>query len=149
MAACQEYFGIEQVPDGHHAVAVVGHCARATVERRGDNRRRGLSAPYRRGRRRRPWGTTAVHTDVAVIATNGHSPEVGLSTPDLAEAAVKRAMVAGARRVMLVADSSKYCVRHFARFGVLDDVDILVIDTGLTDRQAAEISTHGPEVLRV
>ncbi|MFJ9842588.1 DeoR/GlpR family DNA-binding transcription regulator [Kitasatospora sp. NPDC101155] len=90
-----------------------------------------------------------VHADLAVIATNGFSPEVGLSTPDLAEAAVKRAMVAGARRVMLVADSSKYCVRHFARFGVLDDVDILVTDTGLTDRQAAEIETHGPEVLRV
>jgi len=89
-----------------------------------------------------------VHADVAVIATNGFSPEVGLSTPDLAEAAVKRAMVAGARRVVLVADSSKYGARHFARFGLLDDVDILVTDTGLTDEQTAEIENHGPEVIR-
>lgn len=90
-----------------------------------------------------------VHADLAVIATNGSSPEVGLSTPDLAEAALKRAMAAGARRMMLLADSSKYSVQHFARFGVLDDVDILVTDAGLTDRQAAEIETHGPEVLRL
>ncbi|GAA0654359.1 DeoR/GlpR family DNA-binding transcription regulator [Kitasatospora atroaurantiaca] len=89
-----------------------------------------------------------VHADVAVIATNGFSPEGGLSTPDLAEAAVKRAMVAGARRVLLLADSAKYGARHFARFGSLEQVDILVTDTGLTDQQAAEIANLGPEVIR-
>ncbi|MED7948820.1 DeoR/GlpR family DNA-binding transcription regulator [Streptomyces sp. BE20] len=89
-----------------------------------------------------------VHADVAVVATNGFSPEVGLSTPDLAEAAVKRAMVAGARLTVLVADSSKYGARHFARFGSLEDIDILVTDTGLTDEQTAAIENHGPKVIR-
>ncbi|MEV8092828.1 DeoR/GlpR family DNA-binding transcription regulator [Kitasatospora sp. NPDC085879] len=89
-----------------------------------------------------------VHADVAVVATNGFSPEGGLSTPDLAEAAVKRAMIAGARRIVLVADSSKYGARHFARFGSLEQVDVLVTDTGLTDRQTAEIELLGPEVIR-
>ncbi|MFJ9770465.1 DeoR/GlpR family DNA-binding transcription regulator [Kitasatospora sp. NPDC101157] len=89
-----------------------------------------------------------IHADVAVVATNGFSPEGGLSTPDLAEAAVKRAMLAGARRVVLVADSSKYGARHFARFGSLDQVDVLVTDTGLNDEQTAEIENHGPEVIR-
>lgn len=89
-----------------------------------------------------------IHADVAVVATNAFSLDGGLSTPDLAEAAVKRAMVAGARRVVLVADSSKYGVRHFARFGSLEQVDVLVTDTGLTAEQAAEIETHGPEVIR-
>ncbi|UQX04420.1 DeoR/GlpR family DNA-binding transcription regulator [Streptomyces sp. RerS4] len=88
--------------------------------------------------------------DVAVIATNGFSTQTGLTTPDLAEAAVKRAMVSCARRVILVADSSKYGVRHFARFAALSQVDVLITDTGLTDDQATEIATaHGPEVIRV
>ncbi|MDK9500252.1 DeoR/GlpR family DNA-binding transcription regulator [Streptomyces katrae] len=86
--------------------------------------------------------------DVAVVATNGFSAESGLTTPDLAEAAVKRAMVAGARRVVLVADSSKYGARHFARFAALEQVDVLVTDTGLTDVQAGEIAALGPEVIR-
>ncbi|WP_328665853.1 DeoR/GlpR family DNA-binding transcription regulator [Streptomyces sp. NBC_00322] len=86
--------------------------------------------------------------DMAVIATNGFSPEAGLSTPDLAEAAVKRAMVASARQVVLVADSTKYGARYFARFATLDQVDVVVTDTGLTDEQAAEIAALGPEVIR-
>jgi DeoR family fructose operon transcriptional repressor len=89
-----------------------------------------------------------VHADLAVIATNGFSPTGGLSTPDLAEAAVKRAMLAGARRVVLLADSGKYGDQHFARFGALSEVDVLVTDTGLTDQQTAEIENLGPEVIR-
>ncbi|WP_406003218.1 DeoR/GlpR family DNA-binding transcription regulator [Streptomyces sp. NBC_00829] len=86
--------------------------------------------------------------DMAVIATNGFSPEAGLSTPDLAEAAVKRAMVASSRQVVLVADSTKYGARYFARFATLNQVDVVVTDTGLTEEQAAEIAALGPEVIR-
>ncbi|GAA1167160.1 DeoR family fructose operon transcriptional repressor [Kitasatospora gansuensis] len=89
-----------------------------------------------------------VHADLAVVATNGFGPESGLTTPDLAEAAVKRAMLAGAGRVVLLADSSKYGSRQFARFGTLREVDVLITDTGLTDQQAAEIENLGPEVIR-
>ncbi|MFG3229259.1 DeoR/GlpR family DNA-binding transcription regulator [Kitasatospora sp. NPDC048194] len=86
-----------------------------------------------------------INPDVAVVATNGFSAEDGLTTPDLAEAAVKRAMLTGARRVVLLADSAKYGARHFARFGSLSQVDVLVTDTGLTDEQAAQIENLGPE----
>jgi DeoR family fructose operon transcriptional repressor len=89
-----------------------------------------------------------LEADTAVIATNGFSLQAGLTTPDLAEAAVKRAMVASARRVILVADSSKYGARHFARFATLRQVDVVVTDTGLTEEQADEIAGHGPEVIR-
>ncbi|MDF2554972.1 MAG: DeoR family transcriptional regulator, partial [Microbacterium sp.] len=43
--------------------------------------------------------------DVAFIGTNGVSASFGLSTPDPDEAAVKRAIVASARRVVVVADA--------------------------------------------
>jgi DeoR family transcriptional regulator, fructose operon transcriptional repressor len=89
-----------------------------------------------------------LEADTAVIATNGFSAQSGLSTPDLAEAAVKRAMVMSARRVVLLADSSKYGARYFARFATLDQVHVVVTDTGLSDEHAEEIAALGPEVIR-
>jgi DeoR family transcriptional regulator, fructose operon transcriptional repressor len=59
------------------------------------------------------WALTtleSVNCDVAVPGTNGFSVDRGLTTPDLAESAVKGAMVAAAARRIVVADSSKYGV---------------------------------------
>ncbi|MFD5441539.1 DeoR/GlpR family DNA-binding transcription regulator [Streptomyces tendae] len=89
-----------------------------------------------------------IRADVAVVAANGFSAEHGLTTPDLAEAAVKRAALTAARRVVLLADSSKYAQEHFARFGALDDVDLLITDTGLTPEDAGDIERVGTEVVR-
>ncbi|MEU2778488.1 DeoR/GlpR family DNA-binding transcription regulator [Streptomyces sp. NPDC007162] len=89
-----------------------------------------------------------IRADVLFVAANGFSAEQGLTTPDLAEAAVKRAAVAAARRVVLLADSAKHGQEHFARFGALDDVDLLITDTGLTPEDAAAIERGGTEVVR-
>ncbi|GHA05771.1 DeoR/GlpR family DNA-binding transcription regulator [Streptomyces echinoruber] len=89
-----------------------------------------------------------IRADVVFVAANGFSPEHGLTTPDLAEAAVKRAALAAARRVVLLADSTKHGQEHFARFGALDDVDLLITDTGLGPDDAAAIERGGTEVVR-
>ncbi|TGB06776.1 DeoR/GlpR family DNA-binding transcription regulator [Streptomyces sp. MZ04] len=89
-----------------------------------------------------------IRADVLFLATNGFSAEAGLTTPDLAEAAVKRAAIGAARRVVLLADSTKHGQEHFARFGDLDDVDLLITDTGLSPEDAAAIEGGGTEVVR-
>ncbi|MGV9878928.1 DeoR/GlpR family DNA-binding transcription regulator [Streptomyces sp. NPDC003006] len=89
-----------------------------------------------------------IRADVLFLAANGFSAEAGLTTPDLAEAAVKRAAVAAARRVVLLADSAKHGQDHFARFGDLTDVDLLITDTGLAPDEAATIERAGTEVVR-
>lgn len=89
-----------------------------------------------------------LNVDVAFIATNGCSAQRGLTTPDPAEAAVKRAMIAAARRTVLLADHTKVGDVHFAAFASLADIDVMVTDTGLDDRLAAEIRAAGPEVVR-
>lgn len=89
-----------------------------------------------------------IRADVAVVAANGFSVEHGLTTPDLAEAAVKRAAAAAARRVVLLADSSKHAQEHFARFGALGDVDLLITDSGLSPEDANAIERAGTEVVR-
>ncbi|MEU7635488.1 MULTISPECIES: DeoR/GlpR family DNA-binding transcription regulator [unclassified Streptomyces] len=89
-----------------------------------------------------------INADVLFLATNGFSLEGGLTTPDLAEAAVKRALIAAARRVVLLADSAKFGQQHFARFGDLSDVDLLITDTGLSPEDALAIERAGTEVIR-
>ncbi|MER6783676.1 DeoR/GlpR family DNA-binding transcription regulator [Streptomyces sp. NPDC000658] len=89
-----------------------------------------------------------IRADVLFLAANGFSAEHGLTTPDLAEAAVKRAAVAAARRVVLLADSAKYGQEHFARFADLSDVDLLITDSALSPDDAAAIERGGTEVVR-
>src|SRR5918993_1598465 len=89
-----------------------------------------------------------LNVDVAFIGTNGCSVQRGLTTPDPAEAAVKRAMIAAARRTVLLADHNKMGDVHFAGFATLADLDVIITDTGLTDLQAAELRAAGPEVIR-
>jgi DeoR family transcriptional regulator, fructose operon transcriptional repressor len=97
------------------------------------------------------WATDALaetFVEVAFVATNGLSVRRGLTTPDHAEAAVKRAMIQSARRCVLLADHTKVGVDHLARFGELEQVDTFITDTGLDDRAAAEIESAGPRVVR-
>lgn len=81
--------------------------------------------------------------DVAFIATNGLSLECGLTTPDPAEAMVKRSMIASARRVVLLADHTKVGIDYLARFGTLDDVDLLITDSGIDRGVADELTAAG------
>lgn len=96
------------------------------------------------------WALTAasqIHVDVAFMATNGISVARGLTTPDPAEASIKRAMIATARRVLLLADHTKFDNDCFARFGLLSDVDLLVTDSGLGDAATSRIRQEGLDVV--
>lgn len=86
--------------------------------------------------------------DVAFVGTNGLSVARGLTTPDRREAAVKRAMIAAARRTVVLADHTKVGNDVFARFGDLTDVDVVISDTGLDAETAAELEAAGPRVVR-
>jgi DeoR family transcriptional regulator, fructose operon transcriptional repressor len=88
-----------------------------------------------------------IHVDTAFMATNGISVERGLTTPDHAEAAVKGAMIASARRTLLLADHSKIGNDHFARFGVVPDVDVFITDAGAEGELVDEIRASGPRVV--
>jgi DeoR family fructose operon transcriptional repressor len=91
---------------------------------------------------------SGVYVDVAFLGTNGLSVERGLTTPDQAEALAKQAMVAAARRSVVVTDSTKVGHTHLHRFAALADIDLVLTDSGLDDETASEIELAGPEVYR-
>ena len=89
-----------------------------------------------------------MHVDVAFMGTNGCSAERGLTTPDPAEAAIKRAMIRAAQRSVLLADHTKFTNTYLARFATLTEIDLVITDAGLDPTLAADLSAVGPEVVR-
>jgi DeoR family fructose operon transcriptional repressor len=98
-------------------------------------------------------GETAVRaladlrTDVAFLGTNGLTPGHGLTTPDEAEASVKRAMVRAGQRVVVLADGSKLGSEQLVRFAAIDDVDVVVTDDGADPAVVEQLEDAGVEVL--
>ena len=89
----------------------------------------------------------SLRVDIAFIGTNGISVRHGLSTPDPGEAAVKRAMVACANFVVVVADSSKIGREEFISFAPIERVDVLVTDSEIAAADRDILSAHGVEVV--
>ena len=90
-----------------------------------------------------------MRVDVAFMATNGISAEVGLTTPDPAEAAMKQSMIGAAQRAVLLVDHTKVGNDYLAKFASLSDISVLITDTGLDSGLAADLAAAGPEVVRV
>lgn len=85
--------------------------------------------------------------EVAFLGTNGVSVRHGFSTPDPDEAAVKEAMVAAARRVVVLADSSKIGVELLVTFAAAGRVDVLITDDGISADDRSELTATGMEVV--
>lgn len=88
-----------------------------------------------------------LRADVVFLGANGFSPDGGLTTPDAEEAAVKRALVTAAHRVVLLADSSKFGRDYLVRFAHLTDIDVLVTDDEIDREQLGQLTAAGVEVL--
>ncbi len=76
-------------------------------------------------------GLASLHVDTLILGVHGFDLVAGLTTPNLIEAATNRALIATARRVIVVADHSKWGVIGLSTFATLDQVDVLVTDAGL------------------
>ncbi|MFD8805746.1 DeoR/GlpR family DNA-binding transcription regulator [Streptomyces sp. NPDC059597] len=83
---------------------------------------------------------SALHFDLLFLGVHGISAEAGLSTPNLAEAETNRRLVRSARRVVVVADHTKWGTVGLSSFAALDEVDTLVTDAGLPADARAEVS---------
>ncbi|TBN56715.1 DeoR/GlpR transcriptional regulator [Glaciihabitans arcticus] len=90
-----------------------------------------------------------VFADIAFMGTNGLSVERGLTTPDLAEASVKRALINAARRTVVLADHTKFGREDFARVAPLSAIDTIITDAGLDSEFAEDVENAGPRVVVV
>lgn len=90
-----------------------------------------------------------VRVDKAFLATNGLDLEVGITTPNILEAATKRKMIAIAKQVILLADHSKIGKVSFCKVADITEIDHCIIDSAVPDKFLQEISQIGVDVTLV
>ncbi|MFC8917945.1 DeoR/GlpR family DNA-binding transcription regulator [Streptomyces sp. NPDC047821] len=86
----------------------------------------------------------SLHFDVLFLGVHGISVEAGLSTPNLAEAETNRRFIRSARRVVVVADHTKWGTVGLSSFARLEEIDALVTDGGLSAETRADMADHLP-----
>jgi DeoR family transcriptional regulator, aga operon transcriptional repressor len=72
-----------------------------------------------------------LHVDRVFLGADAIHHAAGITNMTFVEVEVKRAMVGAAREVVVVADSSKFDQRVLAPVCGLDEIDLIVTDTGL------------------
>jgi DeoR family transcriptional regulator of aga operon len=77
--------------------------------------------------------------DKLFLAADACDVEFGLSTPNVEESQVNRAMARIAKERILVADSSKFGKRSLSRIVPLSEIDVLITDRGLPAETQTEL----------
>jgi DeoR/GlpR family transcriptional regulator of sugar metabolism len=91
----------------------------------------------------------SLHFDQLFLGVHGMDSHAGFTTPNLAEAETNRALIARAREVIVVADSSKWGTVGLADFGPLSVADVLITDDGLTAEARAALAEAVGELIVV
>ncbi len=81
-----------------------------------------------------PFAVTAIRSlnlDQLFLGVHGINERSGFTTPNLMEAETDRALVAAARRLVVLADHTKWEIVGISTIARLTDADILVSDDGL------------------
>ncbi len=87
--------------------------------------------------------------DLALVGTNGVTLERGLTCPDAGVAAVKARAVVSSRRVVLLADGTKFGADSSYRFAQIRDLSTIVTDRSAGDGPLRRIRAAGVETVVV
>jgi DeoR family glycerol-3-phosphate regulon repressor len=72
-----------------------------------------------------------LHLDLLFLGVHGMDADAGFTTPNLLEAETDRAFVAAARKVVVLADHTKWGLQGISTIAALDDADEVISDAGL------------------
>lgn len=82
-----------------------------------------------------PWTTTGLHNlhvDWAFLGAQGMDEQAGMTVSSLVEAETNRALMAAGRRTCFVVDSDTWQTVSLSTVAPLDEIDVLVTDSGLS-----------------
>lgn len=88
-----------------------------------------------------------MHLDQVFMGVHGMDPKSGYTTPNVLEADTDRALGAAGRRLVVVADSSKWGTIGISSFARLDEADTLVTDAGLRPEARAIVGESVRELI--
>jgi DeoR/GlpR family transcriptional regulator of sugar metabolism len=91
----------------------------------------------------------ALNVDMLFLGVHGMSSRTGFSTPNLLEAGTNRLLIGAARRLIVLADHSKWQVIGIATIAALADADVVITDAGLPVSARDELEAHVGELVVV
>ncbi|GLO63566.1 DeoR family transcriptional regulator [Vibrio sp. MACH09] len=87
--------------------------------------------------------------DKLFLGVDGFDLSMGITTPHKGEAQVNRTMCQVAKTVIAVCDSSKFNRKSFCIIATLDDIDMLITDSGIPDNYLHSLQELGIDVVVV
>jgi DeoR/GlpR family transcriptional regulator of sugar metabolism len=87
--------------------------------------------------------------DKLFLSGAGCDPDFGVSSANLEEAMVNRAMLRIAREIILVSDATKFSKRSMARIAAFREIDAVISDTSLQPELQDKIRSHGCKLMLV
>ncbi len=99
-----------------------------------------------------PLATAALrsmHLDVVFMGVHGMSERAGFTTPNLTEAETNRAFVATSRRLVVLADHTKWNVEGLSTIAALGDADTVVTDTAIPAAARHVLTEHVRHLITV
>src|SRR5690606_974272 len=87
--------------------------------------------------------------DILFIGVDGFDINYGISTPNNEEAQLNQTMIDISRRVVVIADSSKFQRRAFAFIAGIEKIHTVITDDGISALNRSKLQSAGIEVIVV
>ena len=81
------------------------------------------------------------------LGVDGIDVDYGITTTEMREATLNQKMMAAAQKTIVLADSSKFGRRGFAKIADIDAVDIIITDAGISPKLVKRIEDLGIELI--
>ena len=85
--------------------------------------------------------------DKLFLGVDGFDTTHGLSTPNTEEAHLNQIMINVAKKAIVVTDSRKFLRRRFAFICLLNNIDVVITDSGISDEDKIRLEKNGVEVV--
>ena len=92
-------------------------------------------------------GLTNVSCSKLFIGCDGIDFESGITCATIQEARLTKAMMKAASKTVVLADSSKFGRRGFGKNCEIEDIDIIITDSGISDTLKEQIEEAGVQVI--
>ncbi len=81
------------------------------------------------------------------LGVDGIDFDYGITTTEMREATLNQKMITAAQKTIVLADSSKFGRRGFAKIADMDAVDIIITDTGVSPKIIKKVEDLGIELI--
>lgn len=87
-----------------------------------------------------------LHLDVVFLGVHGMDPHAGFTTPNLLESETDRALIAASRRLIILADHTKWGVVGISTIVPLSDANLIITDDRLPLEAQLELREHVADI---